>query len=151
MGKLMKMDFEYFQIQKRMLQTIRMRKVDKKYRVICLFSMSFSWVTILKLSKKKNFLKIFADLSKKSKSLIAIYIYASERFRYRLSKNGIAYFVITYSFGNKMVLIRRILLNFCQVSIFFDILINHDSDPYSLYHFLKECNENFQRRTCKLL
>ena len=33
----MKMNFEYFQIQKRMLQTIRVEKVDEKNVIVCLF------------------------------------------------------------------------------------------------------------------
>ena len=33
------MNFDYFQIQKRMLQTARAEKVDEKYEVICLVSM----------------------------------------------------------------------------------------------------------------
>ena len=53
---------------------------------------------ILILSKKVYFLQCCADLSKKSKSFKAIYIYASERSRYVLSKNGIVYFAMTYCF-----------------------------------------------------
>ena len=34
----MKMNFEYFQIQKLILQTIRLEKVDEKNGVICLVS-----------------------------------------------------------------------------------------------------------------
>ena len=37
----MKMNFEYFQIQKPMLQTIRAEKADEKNVVICLVSMFF--------------------------------------------------------------------------------------------------------------
>ena len=46
---------------------------------------------VLKLSKKVNFLQFFADLSKKSKSAKAIYIYASESFYNTLSENDMAY------------------------------------------------------------
>ena len=35
----MKMNFEYFQIQKWMLQTVRAEKVDEKDGVICIVSM----------------------------------------------------------------------------------------------------------------
>ena len=38
----MKMNFEYFQIQKRMLQTVRVETVDEKNRAICLVSMFLS-------------------------------------------------------------------------------------------------------------
>ena len=119
----MKMNFEYFQIQKWILQTVRSEKVDEKNGVICLVSMFPSWVMVLKLSKKVHFLQFCADLSKKSKSIKAIYIYASERSRYALSENGIVYYAMTYCFGDISVWSRRILLNFCWVSIFFDILI----------------------------
>ena len=58
-----------------MLQTVRVEKVDEKIGVICLVSMFPSWVMVCKLSKKVNFLQFCADLSKKSKSVEAIYIY----------------------------------------------------------------------------
>ena len=117
------MNFEYFQIQKWILQTVRSEKVDEKNGVICLVSMFLSWVMVLKLSKKVHFLQFCADLSKKSKSIKAIYIYASERSRYALSENGIVYYAMTYCFGDISIWNWRILLNFCWVSIFFDILI----------------------------
>ena len=82
-----------------------------------------SWVMVLKLSKRVHFLQFCADLSKKCKSIKDIYIYASERSRYALSENGIIYYAMTYCFGDISVWSRRILLNFCWVSIFFDILI----------------------------
>ena len=50
---------------------------------------------VLKLSVKVHFLQFCADLSKKSKSIKAIYIYASERSRYTLSENGIVYYAMT--------------------------------------------------------
>ena len=50
----------------------------------------------LKLSKKVHFLKFCADLSKKSKSIKAIYIHATERYCCTLSKNGIVYYARTY-------------------------------------------------------
>ena len=53
---------------------------------------------ILKMSKKVHFLQYCADLSKKSKSIEAVYIYASERSRYALSENGIVYYAMTYCF-----------------------------------------------------
>ena len=86
-GDHMKMNFEYFQIQKWILQTVRSEKVDEKNGVICLVSMFPSWVMVLKLSKKVHFLQFCADLSKKSKSVKAIYIYASESSHYTLSEN----------------------------------------------------------------
>ena len=64
-----------------------------------------------------------ADLSKKFWSIKAIYMYTSERSRYAFSENGIVYYAMTYCFGDISIWNWRILLNFCWVSIFFDILI----------------------------
>ena len=77
-----------------MVQTVRAEKVDEKNGVICLVSLFPSWVMVQKLSKKVHFLQFCADLSKKSKSIKAIYIYASERSRYALSENGIVYYAV---------------------------------------------------------
>ena len=71
-GDQIKINFEYFQIQKWMLQTVRVEKVDKK-----MFSHLFSlYVPFLsygvKLSKKVNFLQFCADLNKRSKSIKVI-------------------------------------------------------------------------------
>ena len=66
MGDHMKMNFEYFQIQKWMLQKIREEKSRWKNGVICLVCMFSSWVMVLKLSKNVHFLQFCADLSKKS-------------------------------------------------------------------------------------
>ena len=94
-----------------------------KKGVISLVFMFPSWVMVFKLSKKVHFLQFCADLSKKSKSIKAIYIYASERSRYALSENGIVYYAMTYCFGDISIWNWRILLSFCWVSIFFDISI----------------------------
>ena len=51
-GGHMNMNFDYFQIQKWMLQTVRAEKVDVKNVVICLVSMFPSWAMVLKLPKK---------------------------------------------------------------------------------------------------
>ena len=56
-------------------------------------------------------------------SIKAIYIHASERSRYALSENCIFYYAMTYFFGDIRVLSQKILLNFCWVSISFDISI----------------------------
>ena len=82
-----KMNFDYFQIQTWMLQTVRAAKVDEKNEVICLVSIFCSW----KLSKKGHFLQFCVDLSNKSKSVKAIYIYASERSHYTLLENAMVY------------------------------------------------------------
>ena len=93
------MNFEYIQTQKRILQTVRLEKADEKNGVICLVSMFSSSVMVLKLPKKVHFLQFCTDLSKKSKSIKAIYIYAAGRSRYALSENGIIYYAMTYCFG----------------------------------------------------
>ena len=86
-----KMNFDYFQTQKWMLQTVRAEKVDEKNRVICLVSMFPSWVMVCKLSRNKHFLQFCADLSKKSKPVKTIYTYASESSHYTLSENDMVY------------------------------------------------------------
>ena len=68
------MNFDYFQIQKWMLQIVRAEKVDEKNEVICLVSMFPSWVMVRKLSKKEHFLQFRAD----SARIKAIYRYVSE-------------------------------------------------------------------------
>ena len=80
-----------------MPQTIRAEKGDGKNGVICLGSIFISTVVILKLSKNMHCLQFCANLSKKSKYTKATYIYASERTRCALSKNGIVYYVMTVS------------------------------------------------------
>ena len=81
-GDQIKTNFEYFQIQKWMLQTVWAEKADEKMGVICLVLMFPSWVMVLKLSEKMQFLQFCADHSKKSKSIEEIYIYASEIYIY---------------------------------------------------------------------
>ena len=41
-----------------------------------------------------------SDLSQKSKSVKAIYMYVSESSRYALLENGIVYYPMTYCFGD---------------------------------------------------
>ena len=81
-------DFEYFEIQNWMLQTVRADKADV---VICLVSMFPSWVMVNKLSKKGHFKQFWADVSMKSKSLKGTYIYESESSHYTLSENAMVY------------------------------------------------------------
>ena len=73
-----------------MLQTVRAEKLDEKNEVVCLVSMFPAWATVCKLSKNGRFLQ-FHDLSKKSKPVKAIYIYASECSHYTLSERGMVY------------------------------------------------------------
>ena len=67
---------------------------------------------VLKLSKKVPFLQFCTDLGKKSKSVKATYIYASERSCYALSENGIVYCAMSYYFGEISVVISASFLIF---------------------------------------
>ena len=78
----MKINFYYFQILKWMLETVRVEKDDEKDGVIYLVSV------VLKLSKKVHFMWFCDDLTKKSRSLKAISIYASESSHHTVSENG---------------------------------------------------------------
>ena len=118
----LKMNLKYFQIQKWMLQTDRAEKAVEKNDVICVVFMLPSWVMILKLLKKYIFSILCWPQQKKSKYVKAIYIYASETSRYALSEN-VVYYAMTSCFEDISVWNRRALLNFCWVSIVFDILI----------------------------
>ena len=69
----MEKNFDYFQIQKWMLQTVRPEKEDEK-KWGHLSSFHVSWVMVLNLSKKVDFLQFCADLSKKLKPVQPIYI-----------------------------------------------------------------------------
>ena len=71
----MKMNFEYFQIQKWMLQTVRLAKKDEKNGVICLVSMFFFWVMVLKLSKKGIFFFTFVLTSARNLGLLKHFTY----------------------------------------------------------------------------
>ena len=90
-GDHIKMNFDNFQIQKWMLQTVWAEKVDEKNGVTYLVSVFPSWVMVHKLSKKVHYMQFCADLSKKSNSIKAIYIYASESSHFTLSENGMVY------------------------------------------------------------
>ena len=50
---------------------------------------------VLKLSKIVSFLHFFADVSNKSKAVIAVYVYAFESSRFALLENGIGYYAMT--------------------------------------------------------
>ena len=72
----------------------RARKADEKNGVISVVFISPSWFMVLKLSKIVSFLQFFADISKKSKAVIAIYVYASESSRFALLENGVGYYAM---------------------------------------------------------
>ena len=52
---------------------------------------------VLKLSKIVSFLQYVADVSKKSKAVIAIYVHASESSCFALLENGVGCYAKTYS------------------------------------------------------
>ena len=71
---------------------------------------------VLKLPKIVSSLQIFADVSKKSKAVIAIYGQVSGSSRFALLENGIGYYTMT-----KSILAFEVddfLKNFCRVSTF---------------------------------
>ena len=82
------MNFDNFQIQKWIQQTVKAQIVDDKNGVICPVFFFPSWVMVSKLPKIMHFLKICADLSKKSKSVKAIYLYPSGKPHHALSENS---------------------------------------------------------------
>ena len=86
-----KMNFDYFQMQKWMLQAARAGKLDEQNWVICLVSMFPSWIMVLKLSKNVHFLQFCADISKKPKSVKATDIYAPGICYDTFSENDMVY------------------------------------------------------------
>ena len=86
-----KTNSDIFQIQKWIPQTIRAQKVEGKNGVICLVSFFPPWVMALKLTKIVHFLQICTDLSKRFKSIKAIYLYPSERLHHALPENSYFY------------------------------------------------------------
>ena len=90
-GDSKKTNFDIFQIQKWISQTVKTQEVDEKNGVLCLVSFFPSWVMVLKLTKIVHFFQICADLSKKSKSIKEIYLYPSERPHHALSENCLFY------------------------------------------------------------
>ena len=95
--------------------------------VICLVCTFPSWVMVLEFSKKVHFFCNFQLALVRNLTLLKqftyTHVYASERSCYGLSEDGIAYYAMTYCFEDTRVWSRRILLKFCWVNNFFDILI----------------------------
>ena len=65
--------------------------------VIYLVFMSPFWAMNLNLSKMVPFLQYFADVSKKFKTAVAIYVYTSESSCFTLLENGIDFYAKTQS------------------------------------------------------
>ena len=57
--------------------------------------MSPSWFMVLILSKIVPFLQFFADIWKKYKAVVAIYVHASESSRFALLENDFGYYAMT--------------------------------------------------------
>ena len=74
--------------------TVRARKADEKNGVMNLVFILPSWFMVLKLSKIVSFLQFFVDIRKKSKAVIAIYVYASESSCFALLENGVGYYAM---------------------------------------------------------
>ena len=49
---------------------------------------------VLQLTKIVPFLQLFADINKKSKAVIAIYVYATENSHFVLLENGAGYYAM---------------------------------------------------------
>ena len=96
-GDPMKTNFEFFQIQKWISKTVRAQKVNERNEVICLVSFFPSWVMVLNLLKIVHFLQIRAELSKKSKSIKAIYSHSPERPHHALSESSMFHRVLSNS------------------------------------------------------
>ena len=99
--------------------------------------------------KKMHFWHSCADLSEKSKSVKAICIYASKRSRYALSEIGNCLLCYSLLFWRHQSLNSKKFVKFLLSQhpfLYFNCqhFMNGGSDPYKPYHFLKECNENFQ-------
>ena len=59
------------------------------------FHVSILSLMVPKLSKIVSFLQFTTDVSKKSKAVIAIYVYATESSRFALLENAIGYYAMT--------------------------------------------------------
>ena len=83
-----------FKCKNEVPKQLGLEKQMKKNGVISVVFISPSWFMVLKLSKIVSFLQFFADISKKSKAVIAIYVYASESSRFALLENGVGYYAM---------------------------------------------------------
>ena len=88
------MNFDNFQIQKWISQPVRAQKVDEENGIICLVSFFAFWVMALKLPKIVLLLQFFADASKKSKAVTAIYVYTSESSGFVHLENSTGYYAM---------------------------------------------------------
>ena len=119
----MKMNFEHFQIQKWISQTVRFEKVDEKTSVIFLVFMFPFWVMVLRWPKKVHFLQ-FELISARNLNLLKQVTYMHLKGLVSLFQKMVL-FIMLWLIALEILVFcsQRILLNFCWVSIFFDILI----------------------------
>ena len=61
----------------------------------CVWSFCGVGAERVNLSKSVSFLQLFPDISKKSKAVIAIYVYASESSCFALLENGVGSYAMT--------------------------------------------------------
>ena len=113
------MNFEYFQIQNWMLQTVRVEKVDGKNGAICPLSTFFP---LLKLSEKCIFWNFVLTLARKL-SLLRQFTYMHRKGLNRYFQKIVFFYALTYCFGDIRVKRKKNLLDFCCFSIFFHIIV----------------------------
>ena len=94
----MKMNFEYSNSE--MNITNRSEKVDEKMGSFVQFPCSHPELWSINSLKKCIFLQFCADISKKSRSIKAIYTYASGRSGYAISQNSIVFYAMAQCFGD---------------------------------------------------
>ena len=82
-----------FKCKNEVPKQVRLEKHDKKWGHSLVF-ISPPWYMVLKLAKITSFLQCFADISKKNKSAIAIYVYASESSCLSLLEDGVGYYAM---------------------------------------------------------
>ena len=87
------MNFDNFQKETWITQTLRVKKLDENNDFICLVSVfpSEAWVMALKLPKLVHFFQICAALRRKSESNKTTYLYPSEIPHHALSENDMFY------------------------------------------------------------
>ena len=121
-GDDMKTNFEYFQIQKWMPQTISAEKADGKNGVICLVSIYPPKIMVLKLSKKCIFCN-FVLTSARNLSILKQFTYIHLKGLVAHFLEMVLFIMLRFTVSEIRVWSQKTLLNFCRVSIFFDILI----------------------------
>ena len=123
----MKMIFEYFQIQKWMLQKVRAKKIDEKNGVVCLVSLFPSCVWSLNCLKKCSFCN-FALSSAGKLSLL-------KQFTYMHLKSLVMHF-------QKMVMLIMLWLTVLEISGF-EIedfcWVSADSASFLIFYLLISC------------